>query len=286
MNNLSILRTCLLDVLWMLRDTPIPLIIGGGYGIFLKAEHVRACGLPTLLSAWPESRSTSDLDIFLRPELLIDSVKLAPLAGAIEQLGYTVIPSARKYQFVKPGPGGIGEIKIDILTGPESRFSGTHAKADSRRVQPSPSVGIHAHPVNEAPTLETSLISIHLSGSLSQGDSYTGDVFVPHPYTYLMMKLFAFRDRFGDESKEFGRYHALDLYSIVATTTETQWNEFPSFVEQIKSDTYARQASSIVAEYFSSLTALGILRLRESHYFRPELQLSEFIDILKETFPP
>jgi hypothetical protein len=41
------------------------------------------------------------------------------------------------------------------------------------------------------------------------------------------MKLFAFRDRLSDEDKEFGRYHALDLYTIIATTTEKEWELAP-----------------------------------------------------------
>jgi len=48
----------------------------------------------------------------------------------------------------------VGGIKIDILTGPQSRFHGTRVKADTRRARPKPSVGIHAHPVDEALTLE------------------------------------------------------------------------------------------------------------------------------------
>jgi len=35
-----------------------------------------------------------------------------------------------------------------------------------------------------------------------------------------MMKLLAFRDRLDDTDKAFGRYHALDLYTILATMTE------------------------------------------------------------------
>ncbi len=67
---------------------------------------MRQLGAQTLLREWPEPRSTNDLDLFLRPELLIQSAKLKPLAEAIARLGYQVVPGAEKYQFVKPGPGG------------------------------------------------------------------------------------------------------------------------------------------------------------------------------------
>ena len=76
------LQTSLLDLLHEMEDTDIKLIIGGGFGIYLKTDHVQRLCMRTLLREWPEPRSTNDLDLFLRPELLIDSAKLKPLAEA------------------------------------------------------------------------------------------------------------------------------------------------------------------------------------------------------------
>jgi len=90
----------------------------------------------------------------------------------------------------------VGGIKIDILTGPQSRFQGTRVKADSRRARPKPSVEIHAHPLDEALTLEEGLVPIVLTGTLSSGEAWESKIFLPHPYTFVIMKLFAFRDRF------------------------------------------------------------------------------------------
>ena len=105
---------------------------------------------------------------------------------------------------MKPGPGGAeaGSIKIDILTGPQSCFQGTRVKADARRARPNPSVGVHAHPVDQAQTLEDGVLRKTLSGKLSSDEPWQTEVFLPHPYTFLMMKLFAFRDRPGDVDKE------------------------------------------------------------------------------------
>ena len=113
------LQTALLDLLYEIRNTGESLIVGGGYGIYLKMAHLRRTGERTLFQNWPEPRSTNDLDLFLRPDLLIRSKKLEPLAKAIDRLNYTVVPSAKKYQFSRMGPGGTeaGSIKIDILTG-------------------------------------------------------------------------------------------------------------------------------------------------------------------------
>lgn len=287
MTTMPDLQTALLDLLHEVRGTEIRLIIGGGFGLYLKIDHVRQLGVRTLLREWPEPRSTNDLDLFLRPELLIDSVKLKPLARAIAKLGYEVVPGAEKYQFVKLGQGGIqaGSIKIDILTGPQRSFHGTKVKTDARRARPSPSVGIHAHPLNGVPTLEEGLLQKKLEGRLSSGESWEADIFLPHPYTFLMMKLFAFRDRLDDADKEFGRYHALDMYTILATTTETEWRYALELRDQRGDEPSVREAGRLVSKHFSSLDRFGMIRLRESPHYRPKLQLDEFMSALQELFP-
>ncbi len=170
------LRTTLIDLLYETRDDDLRLIIGGGYGIFLKREQVVSSGVRTLLTEWPEARSTNDLDLFLRPELLIDSRRLEPLAAAL--------------------------------------------------------------------------------------------------------------DRVDDENKEFGRYHAVDLYAVLAMTSEDEWKEALALRGRHRSEQAVVEATRIANQQFSSVTSLGILRLRESPYFRPALQLDEFTKALAELFPP
>jgi len=281
------LQTSLLDLLFEIEGTDIKLIVGGGFGIYLKISYVQKLGIRTLLQEWPEPRSTNDLDLFLRPELLIESAKLKPMAEAIAKLNYKVVPGAEKYQFVKPGPGGAvpGSVKIDILTGPQDRFHGTQVKTDARRARPKPSVGIHAHPVDEALTLEEGLLPVLISGKLSSRGQREVEVFLPHPYTFLMMKLFAFRDRLKDADKEFGRYHALDLYTILSTTTEKEWKYALKLRDQNENQPYVLEAGHLVSEHFSALDRLGMIRLRESIYYRPELQLDDFMSAIQELFP-
>ncbi len=110
------LQTALLDLLYELKDTDIQLIIGGGYGIYLKADYV------------PEGR-----------------------CEAFCRIGLSRVP----------------------------------------------------------PTTLTCF--------------FARSCLWTHPYTFSMMKLFAFKDRLDDAEKEFGRYHTLDLYTIMATTTEKEW---------------------------------------------------------------
>ncbi len=129
------------------------------------------------------------------------------------------------------------------------------------------------------------MLPILLAGTLSSGDTWESEIFLPHPYTFLMMKLFAFRDRLDDPNKEFGRYHALDLYTILVTTTEEEWEYALQLRDQNKNDPLAKEAGNLVSEYFSTLDRLGMVRLRESPYYRPELQNEEFMSALQEMFP-
>ena len=48
------LQTALLDLLHEVEGTDVTLMIGGGFGIFLKTDHVRRLGVRTLLHEWPE----------------------------------------------------------------------------------------------------------------------------------------------------------------------------------------------------------------------------------------
>jgi len=54
---ITLIHTALLDLLHELQGTEVKLIIGGGYGIYLKNNHVRRMGMGTLLREWPEPRS-------------------------------------------------------------------------------------------------------------------------------------------------------------------------------------------------------------------------------------
>ncbi|MFH0822370.1 MAG: hypothetical protein V2B18_06425 [Pseudomonadota bacterium] len=64
MTAMPVLQSALVDLLRALDNTDVKLIVGGGFGIFLKTEYVRRRGARTLLFQWPESRSTNDRDLF------------------------------------------------------------------------------------------------------------------------------------------------------------------------------------------------------------------------------
>ncbi len=285
MDKMNELRAALLDLLHATREADLRIIVGGGYGIYLKREFVGQTGTPTLLDQLPEARSTNDLDLFLRPELLIEPERLRPLDAALKLLGYEVKRGAKHYQFLK-NPDGPGTIKVDLLTGPMQSFRGSRAVVEKRRIKPRPSVGIHAGRTDEAVGLEEGLLDLRLAGRLSTGQEWEGTVFVPQPFTYLVMKLHAFRDRLEDEKKDFGSHHALDIYAVVATTIEKEWEKAKELSESYKNQPEVLEARRLVEECFSSPTGMGIIRLKESKYFEDRLRVREFSEVMRELFPP
>ncbi|MEZ5951963.1 MAG: hypothetical protein R3C12_22805 [Planctomycetaceae bacterium] len=54
----------------------IPLIIGGGFGLYLRQEQLRQSGERTLLQQLPEPRATNDIDLFVRMEILVSAERV------------------------------------------------------------------------------------------------------------------------------------------------------------------------------------------------------------------
>ena len=104
MITMPVLRTSLLDLLREIEGTDIKLIVGGGFGIYLKIDHIQQQVLRTLLQKWPEPRSTNDIDLFLRPELLIESAKLKPLADAFTGLAIRLFQVPKNTSLSSPAP--------------------------------------------------------------------------------------------------------------------------------------------------------------------------------------
>src|SRR5262245_60630595 len=93
------LMTSLLDRHYELDRRGIPIVLGGGFGLYLKRKHLDAIGARTLFDRLPVSRATNDLDLFLRAEVLADAARAAEVAAAICGLGYEAIAGAEFYQW-------------------------------------------------------------------------------------------------------------------------------------------------------------------------------------------
>lgn len=142
--------------------------------------------------------------------------------------------------------------------------------------------GLHAYVTPEALTVEESLVPVDI------GEDDTGilEIYLPHPFSYLLLKLHALRDRVENEATEYGRHHAFDLYSTIATMTEEEWEESVRLKERYKDAPQVAEARRIASDMFADTTALGALRLQEHarsiDYDLTQGQLNDFVEYLQD----
>lgn len=282
----SLLKASLLDLLHALKCTGIRLLLGGGFGLYLKQLYLQEKDPRTVISGelWPRPRATEDLDILLRTEIITSRDKVSLIRHALDSLDYMPIEGCEFLQFRKDYPTGY--VKVDLLTGPLSESDLPLVKIDDRRVRPrGPEPQLHAHPTNEAIGFEDNPLEIRVVGSLTTGEPFEETVLVPQAFTYLFMKLYAFRDQKAAVKKGFATHHALDLYRIVCMLTREEYEAIREKAMRMSSHPVVVEGARIVAEDFASETSTGTLRLRDHPLFRPEMDLASFLAVLKELLP-
>jgi hypothetical protein len=200
-----------------LQTQEIPLIIGGGYGLFLKAEYIRQRRIRTRLSPPPPARATADIDIFLGTEVISDESKTTEIREALNRLGYLPVDTAKFYQFYKniEYSGSNRAIKFDFLAAPVKGEYAAKVKIDKRRIRPRSGEGFHAHTTPEALT------------------------------------------------KNYGKYHAFDVYTTWAMMTEGEWGEAIKICTRYAKDSQVIKAKEIVNRLFNSHLAIGVIRIKE-----------------------
>lgn len=259
--SMDALTTCLLDLAGRLRGVVEPLVVGGGFGLYIKQRDLEARRVTdTLISGdlWPPARATEDIDLLLGTELVVNAEAMTAVRHALDSLGFE--PVVRFTQFRKETP--LGTLKIDFLTGPiEPPELQSQLKFKPPRVRPRGAGGLHAHFSPEALAVTEDARAIHLSGNLSSGAAATAGVCVPGPFAYLLMKLHAFQDRMDDLEKQLAQHHALDLYRIVAMLTRREFDRVQSLVRDFADEAVVRNARAIVLDFFASAECLGVLRL-------------------------
>jgi hypothetical protein len=207
------------------------------------------------------------------------------VADAIRRLGYRVVEEAKYLQWRRPvSVGGVAqEVKIDVLVGPLGSYRAS-MKVTPPRARPKGDIQFHAHTVEEARHIEDRPIEVPVDGTTSEGRPYSGTVYVPEAFPYLLMKLHAFRDRKDDANKDLGRHHALDIYTIVGMMTEPEYERAKLFAAADAEGEHVRLARAIVDEDFASTTSPGVLRLREHALYKADFRLEDFVNVAREIF--
>lgn len=259
----------------------ISLIVGGGYGLLLRIDLIRQSGSRTLIPDLPNARSTEDLDIFLKAELISNPEKTGPIREALDRRGYEPVVEHFQFQREIDYRGRRRRVRVDFLAAPVPDELEQKVKADQVRLRPRGGKGLHAHITPEALTVEEYLIPVDI-GEDSEGLT----VYLPHPFSYLLLKLHALRDRVDDEETDYGRHHAFDLYSTIATMTDQEWKESARIKRKHYDATQMIEARRIVNDLFADTTAVGTLRLLEhvqsTGYDLSQEQLRIFLESLQE----
>jgi len=282
------LRTTLLDLLWELRGADIRLILGGGYGLYLRQLDCQASGAPQTFipkEQWPLPRATADLDVFLKTEIVVSIEKCRAIRAALDHLCFAVVEEAKYTQFSKAIDAS-RMVKIDLLTGPVPANAVGKLHVKGHRVRPKESIKLHAHIAVEAIELEQNLIATEVRGTRSDGTAVTGRIYLPHPFPFLLMKLHAYDDRKDDADVDLGRHHALDVYRIVAMLDEAEYKATKEAVSRHGSEPVVARAKKIIETEFGTVTARGMLRIREHKLFQPNLEIARFRQALFDFFLP
>lgn len=277
------LLTTLLDLDAALKSTP-KLIVAGGYGLFLKQLHVRDNSqIRTLFAfnALPVARTTEDIDLIFQAEIVTDSQSMGKLRGALDQLGFTVVETAKYTQFSRQMSPG--QVKVDLLAAPLGEFA-CRVPNDRRRVRPQPSVKLHASKLEEAVAVDRYPIAVPIQGQLSSGAAHSTEVLVPQAFTYLLMKLGAYRDRKNDEDKNHSRHHALDIYRIVGLLTQEEDEHVRGLYAEFADDPTVIGARDMAMSDFISPDGIGRLRIQEHPLYRDALDLDRLAAELKQIF--
>lgn len=253
-----------------LASEDVRLLLVGGYGILLKAEYIRADDFETV-AATLYPRATDDLDVLLTAQVVARASRMRAVRDALREMGYEPVAGGEYYQWsrdleVEDGPAS--RVRIDLLGQiPEDR---SDVKITERRIRPHDFQGLHAHPVVEAAFIHEKPTVVDVC---PQPPAAT--IALPHPFNFLLLKLFAFDDRQDDPGVDRGRHHAFDLYRVVSMLTPKEWRQVSELRILHGDHEVVRRARRLVREHFSDPESVGSLRLRE-HGRRSGIDISEY----------
>ena len=265
----DLLRRELIRLSNALADHGIVLIVGGGYGLVLKAQYLRSTDAATLREV-PLLRSTDDIDVFLSAEVLTEVDKMRVLRETIDTLGFKSISGAQYYQFVRTVlvRGRSYDIKLDLLAAPPND---DRVIVDDRRVRVKEFRKLHAHSTPEAMSIEAKALEVRLA------EQPSASVLIPHPFSFTVMKLFALRDQLDRADLGQGTRHAFDLYATWSMLVRQEWEDGAYFRRRFVANPILAEAIEIANELFADGGSPGVVRLRQ--HFRASGDNVELSDI-------
>lgn len=291
-----------------MHNAGVPLILGGGMGLYLRDTCLENFGPRSpRYPQRPNARSTEDLDVLLSADIIADAEKMKRVRDIIrDTLDYQV--KVENFQFERTiGPDAAGPtVGIDLLSAPPSPDREDQVKMGDVRARPHGVTGIHGRltreaagidfgkiPIDLGALIETSAGNIETSaGNIETSTEAITELYIPSSFNYLILKLHAFHDRRErqDPKSDRGRHHAFDIFRIVSDMREEDWRSSEQHWERDRDEIYLRQAAHFRRDYFEDDTSEGILRLKENEGYRKNReQFEQYIPYilgdLRELFP-
>lgn len=261
------LISSLVELAKVLEKFDIPLILGGGLSLYLRTVLLNKKYSPRFPKRILQ-RSTKDIDIFLTSDLIADSSKVRHIRDTLYSLGYK--PVTNYFQFAKSKTSSDSkDILIDILAAPASDNDLDKVTTKGIRIKPDGIDKFHAYLVKEAKDINLGLIPINNFSSLNRNVSIS-NLYILSSFYYIILKLHAFRDRLNDESVDYGRYHAYDIFATVIDMDQTDWENAEVHLSTNPKADYIQSSRDIITNFFLDNNDLGIIRLRENKLYQRE----------------
>ena len=247
----------LLELNIAFEKASVPLILGGGMGIYVRTVY----GSIENGERYPfqiDARATADLDIFLTAETIVARDKIESVKNVLAEQGYVVVQKAKYFQFEKTinAFGSQKKLRIDFLAAPPAEENRDRVQLSAPRVKPKGVEEFHAYQTAEAEGLQFGIEEVNVKN---------GIVKVVSSFNYLILKMHAFKDRKDreDEKSDKGRHHAWDIFATIVRMREADWKNAKEHTWAHREKAYLKNAKEIQKEYFSEKDRLGFLRMRE-----------------------
>ncbi|RAL20622.1 hypothetical protein DL240_16455 [Lujinxingia litoralis] len=216
------------------------------------------------------SRSTEDLDLLLSAEVIIDPTQMKDLRDILKSLGFTAVVNYMQFEHELTVGGHRQTVKVDLLASPPHEDRLNDVKITAFRIRPKQTKKIHAYLTREAAGIHISPITLDVSSGLQS--TAPAEVQIPSSLNYLVLKLHAFKDRhdISDTNPDGGRHHALDIFRIVTDMRQSDWKSAQHHTSTEKEMEYLQVAAYLQRRFFSNVSALGAVRIRENQSYQNE----------------
>ena len=241
-------------------------VICGGLGVYLSF-YLREKELSL--------RTTNDIDLMLTKSQVCEESLRNTIADIItEELGYLVCEDGKHFQFQKGD-----QQYLDILT---ERVRGIVVEGFRAKLVKS---RLHGYVTDEACFIEEDLKTIRLSDILPEcKEAADLEISVPSLTNQLILKLFAFQDRYKGQRKEvsLAQVHAFDIFVIVTFAGVNDYREGQKLLNSYRESPVIRKAGRIIEECFSSLDGVGWQYVLGTANFYPDLDIRQKREKLDE----